>query len=226
MLQKTSTCSNFFLSLLAAVMLTLASVGSASATSVLTPGLSVTSGGLTFSNFTCDSVGSGTHTGGCSSIGVTPLTPQPAGISLSTALSASGVSSVDGVVTFDVSAPMGVNTVGLAMDSTYLGLGVDSVTETVYASLGGPVLGDASVICSSSSGCAGSTSVVIQLSGTYTSLYITKDISLSSYSSDSAASIVAVTQTFTEVPEPMSIALVGSLLILSFMARSLPVFRR
>jgi hypothetical protein len=196
---------------LCAFTMALAGAGAAMATPITTAGLTVTSGGLTFSEFTCAFSGSGHHLGGCDSIDVAALTPSPTGIQFSTDLAVKGISSADAALTFFVNDPGGVNAVGLSFNSTFFGMDVNSVTENVYASLGGPIVGTATVTCGDVSGCLATTTDSISLNGTYKSLYITKDINLSSFNEGASGSTSIITQTFSgaSTPEPVSVALMG-----------------
>jgi hypothetical protein len=78
------------------------------------------------------------------------------------------------------------------------------------------------VYCGNLTGCAATTSDNILLSGTYTNLYITKDINLSAYDDRSNGTISIVTQTFTATPEPISISMIGG----GLMALGLARFRK
>lgn len=190
------------------LVVALAGAGSLYATAITTPGLTVTSGPLTFSNFTCSFNGSGSFAGACSSIDVTPLTPPPPGIQFSTNMSIIGVSSADAAIAFSVTDPGGISAIGLSFNSTFLGMVVNSVTEDVYASQGGALVGTATVTCGFIAGCTTTTTDNVALNGTYTSLYITKDINLTSGDSQGFGSTSIVTQTFA-TPEPMTMSLMG-----------------
>ena len=196
---------------LCALTMALAGAGAAMATPITTTGLTVTSGDLIFGDFTCAFSGSGHHLGGCSSIDVAALTPLPTGIQFSTDLAVKGISSADAALTFFVDDPGGVNAVGLSFNSIFFGMDVNSVTENVYASLGGPLVGTATVTCGDGPGCLATTTDNISLNGTYPSLYITKDINLSSFNEGASGSTSIITQTFsgTSTPEPVSLSLMG-----------------
>ena len=127
------------------LVVALAGAGSLYGTPITTAGLTVTSGPLTFTNFTCSFNGSGNFAGACSSIDVTPLTPPPPGIQFSTNMSILGVSSADAAIAFSVTDAAGISQIGLSFNSTFLGMVVNSVTEDVYASQGGPLVGTATV---------------------------------------------------------------------------------
>jgi hypothetical protein len=190
----------------------LVGAGSASATPILTPGLSVASGGITFTNFTCAFTGSGMSQGSCSSIDVAALTPSPAGIQFSTNLAVLGNSSADASLTFSLASLTGINDIGLDFNSNFFGREINSVTEDVYSALGGNLVGTATVMCGTLTGCAATTSDNIALSGTYSNLYITKDINLSGYTNRSSGTVSIVQQTFdaaTPTPEPFSLGMIG-----------------
>jgi hypothetical protein len=67
------------------------------------------------------------------------------------------------------------------------------------------------VTCGDGPGCLATTTDNISLNGTYTSLYITKDINLSSFNEGASGSTSIITQTFsgTSTPEPVSLSLMG-----------------
>jgi hypothetical protein len=202
----------------------LVGAGSAMATPVTQAGLTVISGGLTFSNFTCAFSGQGTFTGACDSISVTALTPQPAGIQFSSDMAViGGPSGADAALTFNVNSTTGINAVGLSFNSTFLGLDVNSVTEDVYSAQGGSLVGTATVSCGAISGCSSTTTDDIALSGMYNSLYITKDISLIAGSGGYGSTSI-VQQTFTgavaATPEPISLSLMGAGLAFIGLARA------
>jgi hypothetical protein len=202
-------------SLLAAAI-GLVSSGFASATSITTPGLSVVSGPLTFSDFTCDFTTLGPHANGtCASISVTPLTPPPAGIQLSGPLSVLGISSADAALGFKVTSTSAVSSVGLTFTSVFLGMDVNSVVENVYdGSVSGALLGTATVTgCGALAGCPTTLSDTIALSSASTNLFITKDIQLAGFASGDFGSLSIIDQTFTSAlstPEPVTVSLIGA----------------
>lgn len=196
---------------LCAFALALGSAGSALAVPVLSAG-TITSGSLTFTNFTCSFNGTNIFTGACSSIDVAALTPQPSGIMFSTDMAViGGPSGADAALTFNVSSPSAISAVGLSFNSTFEGMDVNSVTEDVYTSLGGTLVGTATVYCGFISGCAATTVDNIMLNGAYDNLYITKDINLIAANGTSSGSTSIITQTFTTTatPEPISLTLMG-----------------
>jgi hypothetical protein len=205
---------------LCAFAVALAGAGSASATAITTPGLTVTSGGLTFTNFTCAFTSSGAASGACASFDVTALAPPPPGIQFSSALSVLNVASADAALTFNVASTSAISAVGLSFNSNFLGLDVNSVTEDVYTAQGGTLVGTATVFCGTVTGCAATTVDDVTLNGSYTSLYITKDINLSGFAAGAFGSISIIQQTFTSAtPEPISVSLIGGGLALFGLAR-------
>lgn len=203
---------------LLAAAVALVGAGLAAASPITTPGLTVTSGPLTFSNFTCSFNASGNYAGACSTISVDALTPQPTGIQFSTNLAVLGVSSADAALTFNLTSTQGISNVGLSFNSNFLGMDINSVTENVYTSNGGALVGSAVVHCGVITGCAATTTDSIALNGSYTSLYITKDINLASFDGNSSGTTSIITQTFA-TPEPMSMSLIGAGLAVLGLAR-------
>lgn len=202
-----------------ALAIAMVGAGSAAATTITTPGLSVTSGGLTFSNFSCAFNGSGMNAGACSTIDVASLGSNPTGIQFSTNLAVLGVSSADAALAFNLTSAQSITSVGLSFNSNFLGMDVNSVTENIYDAVNGALVGTMTVHCGVNTGCASTTVDSVNLNGAYTSLYVTKDINLSSFDSASSGTTSIVTQTFTATPEPMSVAMIGGGLVLLGVAR-------
>jgi hypothetical protein len=187
--------------------------GCASATPIITQhGLTLNSGAITFSDFTCVFNGTGNNVGGCGDVRVSALTPQPAGLQFSTDLVVVGSrSSADLALAFNASDLSGINSVGLSFNSTFMGMDINSVTEDVYTSVNGPLVGTVTVTCGYLGGCSDTTTKTIALNGTYDNLYITKDINLASFNQGGYGSTSIITQTFsnTATPEPVSVAMMG-----------------
>ncbi len=172
------------------------------------PTLSV--GGLTFDSFSCSVSGSGTlvSPSGCGEINVNTITQPGTGIQISSGFFAAK-GSVDAVVDYHVASPIALSTVGLYFDGSFAGEAITKVTESVFS--GGNQVGFASVECGSAglgAGCSRTDNIV--LSGSFTDLYIQKDIFLAAGSMSNASTSV-IDQTFSSAaPEPSSIALMGS----------------
>jgi hypothetical protein len=203
-----------------ALALSLMGAASASATVITTPGLSVVSGPLTFSSFTCSVNGTNLFVADCNAVSAAAIA---GGIMFTSSLSTTGVSSAEAALTFDVADAAGINTVGLTFNSNFLGMQVNSVSEFIYS--GSTLVGTAIVYCGYNTGCLSSTTDLITLSGTYTNLYVTKDINLSGFVSNAPAttgSISIISQTYSNVittPEPVTIPLIGGGLALLGVAR-------
>ena len=169
-------------------------------------------GGMTFNDFSCNV----THQGvagprGCGMIAVSTITHPGTGIQFSSGFSAGSIGFVsfdDATINYHVNSAKGIDTVGLDFNGTFYGYAVSSVTETIFNGDGKEV-GFASVACGPNSlgvGCKRTDS--IKLDGTYTNLYIQKDINVSSFVGLSEISYVD--QTFANAPEPSSFAMLGA----------------
>jgi hypothetical protein len=201
-------------------------VGASSAwgASVTTPSLGVKSGAITFSDFSCDLVGSEIATPNCSSIDVVPLKPDPAGFDTLMNLAVTGPGSEAVVLGFKVSDTNGLESLGLSVASNVSGLAIGSVTEFVYTSLGGPLVGVASTLCTAPIGC--SSDATVHLTGVFKELYVIDGFTLSSYTDADRGIMTGVAQTFTEPsPEPMSLTFVAGFFVLSFFCRLIRSYR-
>ncbi len=220
--------------LLASVAAILSATGAYAAP--ITSTTTITNGGFTFSNFSCSPPSGGVNgtAGGCGNLGVftlgtngiefqgglaaftTPTTPASSllDIILSYTLTASSISTIT----------LGFN--GLASDS---GIAESQVVETVSTAPGGTRLGQISVSTLAAN------SSTLTLSPAQTSVYITKDVQLrtSGSTANASATISIIDQTVSgtgggpgtptpaptptptpsAVPEPVSLALLGSGLV-------------
>ena len=203
--------------------LALIGAGLASATPILTPGLTVTSGPATFSHFGCTFSNAGMTSGACSQVDVAAA-PVPTGLVFSALdLSTRGISSVDESLFFDVSSTAPISAIGLSFNSSYFGLNVNSVTEDVYTSAAmTDLVGTVTVWCSNITGCSSTTTASIALTGgSYSSLYVDKDIILSGYATTDLGELSIIGQTFTttSTPEPVTMSLIGGGLALMGLVR-------
>jgi hypothetical protein len=182
------------------------------------PSLSVS--GLNFSNFGCTITRAGTIATptNCDQIDVNTITQPGSGISFTSGFTAAGVSPIvfdDAVLSYNVASAAGISSIGLDFNGYFYGLAISSVTESVYS--GSQLVGFAKVVCGVVGGCSQSDSIA--LNGTYNNLFIKKDISLTA-ASGGLAQASYIDQTFNAVPEPGSIALLGSgLLAVAFILR-------
>ncbi len=204
---------NFSHKLLLAAVATFAPVMMQAATISSDPTLSV--GGMTFSNFTC-SVSKGgivATPSNCGQINVDTITAPAMGIQITSGFTAAAFSFDDAVITYHLTSDTGISNVGLSFNGFFLGMGVTSVTESVFS--GNQLVGFATVACGSPSlGATCDRTDNIMLNGTYTDLHIEKDINVTAAAGIAGASIVD--QTFTATPEPSSMALIGSGLLGAF----------
>ena len=205
---------------IAIVIVTLGAL--AQADLITTPGLTITSGDKTFSNFTCTV---GTNTGlaiplTCADISIVPTTSGGLfGIDILgnfTALainpSAFTTSAEDVTITYDVSAtaPNLISDVHMGFNGSGAGLFSTSVTEQVQDPLTAAVLAQISV-----SNPPPIFTAFANLSNPEGTVAVTKDIALSAFAptnpSVGLANISIITQTFSQtVPEPASMLLLGA----------------
>ncbi len=181
-------------------------------------GVSLSIGDLSFDNFTCALSGGGGHTpSSCDSINVRTITQPGDGIQISSGFSTYGKNSFsDAEINYNVSSHSGIDSVGLDFNGTFWGKAIASVTETVFHD--GVQVGEAYVACGS--GQAGCTMTDnIALSGTFTDLYIQKDIQLDSYAGKAGANLSYVDQTFALAPEPSTLAMLGGGLLAAGLLR-------
>jgi hypothetical protein len=171
-----------------------------------------TSGDLTFDTFTV----SVTHFGQAFpnandqvNVNQIPGTPSP-GLEFSSGFIAQNNAFSDAAISYIVRGATAVTSVGLSFDGTFLGQAIASVTETIWADAARTIqIGQAYVSCAIA-GC--SLSDVVTLSGSYDTLYITKDINVSAFEPGDRAQTSIINQTFnpTPVPEPATLALFGT----------------
>ncbi|MDQ2776303.1 MAG: PEP-CTERM sorting domain-containing protein [Acidobacteriota bacterium] len=166
------------------------------------PTLSISN--LTFNDFTCQVSKAGSASGSCGNINVSTMTRPGTGIEFSDGFTALGVGFDDAVLHYHVNSTTGIDNVGLDFNGTFYGYAISSVTESVFDGSGHEV-GFASVACGAYAGCTRADN--ISINGTYDDLYVTKDINVSAFLG--VAQISYVDQTFSAVPEPSSIALLG-----------------
>ena len=172
------------------------------------PSLSVE--GYNFSGFTCSmSKGGAIATpSNCGEIQVATTLSPGVGLQISSGFTAADGSFDDAVIGYHLSSSTGVSSIGLDFNGYFLGMGISSVTESVYSD--GTLVGSAKVSCASpefGGGCNQTDTVL--LNGTYTNLFVQKDINVTG-AVDSSAQASVIDQTFTATPEPSSLALMGS----------------
>jgi hypothetical protein len=165
---------HFSKSILLAAVACLAPVVSHAAAVTSNPSLSVS--GLNFSDFTCSLTRGGVLATpfSCGQINVNTITQPGSGISFTSGFTAALNSFDDAVISYNVSSAAGISSIGLDFNGTFFGLGISSVTESVYS--GSKLIGFAQVSCGPAAlgGCNRTDS--ISLNGVYNNLFIKKDI--------------------------------------------------
>jgi len=200
----------------AALVAALAMFGAAAQAAPISTNPTIQSGNYTFSNFTIAVTSQGNAlptTGAGNAVDVSGLSGAN-GIQISSGFTAVGASSFsDAAISYVVTGTAGLTSVGLSFDGTFLGLAISSVTETIYADAARQNLVGQNYVSCSIDGCSRTAS--ISLNGSYDTLYVTKDINVSSFQAGDRAQTSVITQTYgpTAVPEPMSIALFGTGLV-------------
>ena len=134
-------------------------------------------------------------------------TPGATGIQISSGFIVLGNGFDDAAITYTATSDTGIQNVGLSFNGSFFGLAITSVTENVYSDVNHTHLaGKARVSCGAFVGCHQTDTIV--LDGIYSTVYITKDISVATAFGLAETSIID--QTFMQVPEPASMAVLGA----------------
>jgi PEP-CTERM motif len=173
-----------------------------------------TNDSLTFSDFTCHITKGGIFAtpDKCSQIDVSGNITPAKGLDIKSSFVAAPLSFDDAVLTYHVHAKAGaISAIELDFDGFFQGLAIASVTETVKDNKG-HIVGYLQVSCSTFA-CERQDppyeAFDIPLSGTYTDLYITKDINVTGVLGFASTSYIHQGYT-VEVPEPGPLALLGT----------------
>jgi len=187
--------------------------------SPISPSPTLSIDGLTFSNFTCSTMSSGTIVSpGCaaspssSGVAVSTITIPGIGIEFGASNFLAADSSVNDLrINYTVTASASaITAVGLYFDAIYAGQAVSSVTETLYDTFGNEITQATVQVGSAVFGSPAILSDTIALNGAYTTLNVTKDINLMALA-NSSTQFSYVDQTFnlSAAPEPGTSALMG-----------------
>jgi PEP-CTERM motif len=170
----------------------------------------LTVAGVSFSNFDCTLTGGGAaFPGSCSQITVGPNS-EGNGIQFSSGFTALPGSFKDATITYSASDAAGITGISLGFNGTFEGLAISSVTETVRDAATNKQIGFLSVSCDLFDCNRNDPEIgFISLGGSYTNVLVEKDINVAA--SYGVAQISIINQGYqTNVPEPASMALLGS----------------
>ncbi len=166
--------------------------------------------GLTFNDFSCNVTSGGIASpGGCGKIAVSTITHPGTGLQFSSGFTAGSfgfVSFDDATINYHLTSNAPIDSIGLDFNGTFYGYAISSVTETVYS--GDKEVGFATVACGTGAGCTRTDN--ISLDGSFTNLWVTKDINVSSFLGISQISYIDQTFDAASAPEPSSIAMIGA----------------
>jgi|GEM_PF-4174836 len=217
---------NTFIKAFGGLALALIGTGIAAATPI-TSMPTLTAGGLTFtfgSNACVITGGSSPSSPSvCSQIDVATISDANIGkgLAITSGFSSTNGNFTDAKITYGLTSTYGINSIGVSFVGDLLNQGIVSISETAYSN--GVQVGHVTASCASGvfgSSCTTASAPLI-LSGSYTNLTVVKDIFLNSAANNTAVAS-AVYQTFGDpkaVPEPMSMALLASGLMVVGFAR-------
>ncbi len=183
-------------------------------TTYTTGGFTCTTGNLTFGGFGYTSSASGTPIP-ASAVTVTPITTtgnegfqfQPSGMTVTNSGSTQNFSDI--ILNYFVTDPTGTVSLEMAFDGAFTGTGLAGGTESYclnQTTLSGCPGGNAGTFSVTNPPTVLSNSVTF---GAVTSIAISKDFSVAS-GTNGSATITTISNQFAEVPEPLSLALLGS----------------
>ncbi len=178
----------------------------------ITSASTLTTNGLTFSNFGCGISKGGIFStpNNCSQINVATNGMLP-GIDITSNFFALPASYDTATLTFQVSAATGISAISLGFDGSFAGLSIASVRETVRDAAGN-IVGHLFVSCSAVACDTQDPSLElfdIALNGTYNNLFVTKEINVTGAAGIAGIGLVQQGFTVAQVPEPGSLALLG-----------------
>jgi hypothetical protein len=175
----------------------------------ITSNPTLSGGGMTYDDFNATLTKGGllATPNNASQIDVSLITaPGVTGIQIASGFVAGAGSFDDAAIDYTATSATGISSIGLSFNGSFLGLAVASVTEDVWSDPAhSKLVGTATVSCSVF-GCNKSDNIA--LNGIYSTVYVTKDIVVSGGAGFATTSIVD--QTYTQVPEPASMALLGT----------------
>src|SRR5689334_21979977 len=182
MLGYSASIRTFAKGALSALVATLA-LGASSAMAVpITPGLTLSGGGNTFSNISCGPVNlAGTGTASCGGLDVSVVNGN---LQISGLIGSGANGSADLIFNYTVTGATPITAIDLLFNGTFNGTGSSRVTETVFN--GNTIVGALTVTCNTSTNPCDlqdppfESPPDIPLNGSFATLNVTKDIEVSS----------------------------------------------
>ena len=170
---------------------------------------SLTTGGFSFSNFSCSTSGGGPFgsLSNCGGVDVSSLTGPDAGVRFSGGMGSNLLSSENVLFSYNVNSVDPIYSMGLFTYGSFVGDSNASVTASVYDS-NNALLQQATIMCNAA---GGSGDNALALNGFYNDLHVTQSVTMNSGLGLSVMS--PIDNTFTAAPEPSTTALLGAGLV-------------
>lgn len=169
----------------------------------------LTTGGFSFSNFSCSTSGSGLAPGlsNCGGIDVSSLAAPDSGVRFSGGFGANLLSTENVLVSYDVNSVDPIYAMGLFTYGAFFGNSNATVNTSIFDT-NNALVSQANVICDSN-GCNGNGNFL--LNGFYNDLHVIQSVTMSSGLGLTITS--PIDNTFTAAPEPSTNALLGAGLV-------------